>query len=310
MNLFDYLDVDAETVLDIIENKDSYYFTYHQRKRSGKYRKINVPNAALKGIQRAILYKILYKFSAHPIAHGFVKGKSPITNAKCHVGASALINIDLQNFFNTITESKVSSTLESLLPNLDIKNLKIDEMDHIIIASLLCYKDILIQGGPASPTMSNLVMYSFDTKLLKLIDKYNNAVVTRYADDISVSIHSSDTPDYKHMKEIASKISILLNDESLRINYSKLKFYKKYSRMSVTGIVINEKLNVKRDDWRKFRACLHNIIKTGSKPDEIEMQRLRGYAEWVKTLNQNRGRQFLKELEKIYKLPTNTIKTA
>ena len=228
MNLFDYLDVDAETVLDIIENKDSYYFTYHQRKRSGKYRKINVPNAALKGIQRAILYKILYKFSAHPIAHGFVKGKSPITNAKCHVGASALINIDLQNFFNTITESKVSSTLESLLPNLDIKNLKIDEMDHIIIASLLCYKDILIQGGPASPTMSNLVMYSFDTKLLKLIDKYNNAVVTRYADDISVSIHSSDTPDYKHMKEIASKISILLNDESLRINYSKLKFSSGY----------------------------------------------------------------------------------
>ena len=296
MTVYELLNEEPNTINDIIKNIDRHYLSYGIKKRRGKSRRIDAPQEQLLEIQRKILYKILYRYKPHPIAHGFVKHRGPKTNAEEHVGAEILITIDIKNFFNSIREEQVYSTLEYLFDK-RLPYEKAMSSDINVITKLLTYRGRVPQGAVTSPAISNLFMLPFDKKIKKLQAKHR-VKVTRYCDDIAISTKKNTGIK---IKEILDDIREILRPAGLRMNKAKTKVRKRYHRMKVTGIIVNEKPNIPRENWRNFRACLHNI-KTKDpfeKVSDLDLQKIRGYIEWVKMINPTRGQQFLTEYEKI-----------
>jgi len=303
-NIFDFLGTTENECMHILNNKKRYYLTYKIKKRSGNYRIINAPMEPLKSIQYAIKNKILNKFSPHRIAHGFVDYKSPLTNAKVHIGADLLINIDIYNFFPSIKEDRVINLFKYLLNK---RGTTWSTNEYRILARLSCLDMGLPQGAPTSPTLSNAYCLMMDKNLKRVEDEYNRGnltskiKITRYADDISVSLKGPVTDGF--LGDLFRNIRAILTLNRLYINNRKTKIRKKHQSMRVTGIVINEKPNIQRNTWRNFRAMLHNTIKEGKKLSSLNLQKIKGYIEWVSCVNHTRGQQFLKQYEKILTLP-------
>ena len=178
--IYSFLNQSEEKVEEILMDKSLHYLSYPiiKVKSNGriKRRYIDAPQDPLKTLQEKILYDILYKFSAHPIAHGFVKNKSPKTAAEKHVGAKILICLDIKNFFHAIKYPRIVSLIKILLCKNPIIDPSTDNCKTI--AELLTYRGSLPQGAPTSPTVSNLICLSLD-KQLNLLQSEFNCVITR-----------------------------------------------------------------------------------------------------------------------------------
>lgn len=79
---------------------------------------------------------------------------------------------------------------------------------------------------------------------------------------------------------------------------------RKGNLQKVTGIVVNEKLNVQRDQLRKFRALLHNIESHGWKDQKWGnaknlINAVEGYINFVKMVNKIKAAAFKIQLENI-----------
>ncbi|MCA9406572.1 MAG: hypothetical protein KC684_08540, partial [Candidatus Omnitrophica bacterium] len=111
------LKIPEEDIKKVLANIPANYHRFIIRQKK-KTREITEPSKELKRIQNAINYRLLYKKSAHPIAHAFVTGKSPKTNAAAHMGANSVYVTDIKNFFPSIRAGKVKATLDSVFPHL------------------------------------------------------------------------------------------------------------------------------------------------------------------------------------------------
>jgi len=296
MNIYELLGVkNAEELQNFLDGKDNLYLSYPIAKKYNKaVRWIDAPQPDLKALQWTLLNTFLYRFSVHPSCVGFVKGKNVATGAERHLGASQLLNMDLQNFFGSIHQGRVIKLSKFLLtrykeafdPKFEV-DLKKDPYN---LTNLLIFKGHVPQGAPSSPALANLCAYGLDKKLASLA-KDNNCIYTRYADDISFS---SKTPSDKfNIGTLIPKITKLVGEEQFKVNYKKTRIKRPHNRMTVTGIVVNEKLSTPKWYWRNFRARLHNLNVSQIPVTEEEYQEIRGIAEWIKSLHPERGEKFL-----------------
>ena len=290
MTIYEYLGITKEALssIDVPRN----YVTYRLIKSNGKStRRIDAPLSGLKRVQNIILYRILYEFKPHEIAHGFVKGRSPRTNAAMHVGKKYLIKIDLENFFGSIRIYHIEKLLRYLLDNLSEKGIftLVDDEDCLLLANILCLNGSVPQGAPSSPALTNLWCYWLDGELEKLKLNYN-IQITRYADDITISLD-----DKSVIGEIIVKMKQLIHSKGLRVNNKKFKVCSCNSRQRVTGVIVNTKLNTSKESWRTLRAALHNASRSENVSEKM-IQKLRGQIEWLRSLNPVRGSQYLEKL--------------
>jgi len=208
------------------------------------------------------------------LSHGFERYRSIITNAMMHLGRKNVLNIDLENFFESFNFGRVRGFFiknKSFLLNKNIAT---------VIAQIACYNNTLPQGSPCSPVISNLITHSLDRKLALLAAK-NNCIYTRYADDITFSTREKIFPptimrlDNKFFfasdnlsKEI-HKAGFLINNKKTRIQY-------KDSRQDVTGLIVNQKPNTKKEYWRTARAQCNALFKTGKFTKTINKEKFIG----------------------------------
>jgi hypothetical protein len=301
MTIFEYLGISKDELINLDISRN--YLTYFIKKSDGKRtRRIDAPSPSLKLIQKTILRKLLYTYRAHDIAHGFVIGRSPKTNAEAHIGKKYIVKIDIKDFFASITIDTVIFYLTYLLK----KQKKFDipsKEDIELLAKILCFNGSLPQGAPTSPTFTNIVCYGLDIELDKL-QKTHTCTITRYADDITASFNDS-TKIYSIIQKLIGAISI----KGFNTNSKKLRVCSSAKRQRITGIVVNQKLNTPKESWRNLRATLHQSALHGI--TEKDAQKLRGQIEWLRTLNYSRGIQFLKKFEKLNVTPhLNTLPTA
>ena len=291
-----------KTISDLLNNKDKYFITFPIPKNKGKVRYIDSPQDKLKEVQNKILYRILYKFTAHVIAHGFVKNKSPITNAKMHVKAAIIVKIDVRNFFNSIKKEKIAKHLTYLFNNYNnVIGGTEDENEEAagIIAELITYRGRLTQGSPTSPVISNLICYGIDKDLLKLAKTYK-CRVTRYADDITFSRSKFKDKESELFLTGVIKITYgILKTFDFEPNYKKTRVVKSNRRLKVTGVVVNQRTNIDKKIRRNLRAELHNLKTSNTKIDEKKYQQLRGNIEWIRSLNPLHGEPLLQKLAEI-----------
>lgn len=248
-----------EITLDNVLNKSKYH-TFKILKRSGGYRFISAPDDRLKWVQEKLNNFIIRKYEFLECQYGFVKGKSIVDNANVHKRAKYILNIDLKNFFPTINFGRVRGVFMSEPFNLS-------NYVATTLAKIACYHNELPQGSPCSPTISNIVCYTLDNKLLNLSRQYNFNY-TRYADDITLS---SDKPFPKEIVTrtqdnyviLGKKLRSIIENQGFIINDTKTNYSWNNERKEVTGLIVNEKVNVKKVFIKKLRALLNRCEKSG-----------------------------------------------
>ncbi len=264
--------MDLNDVKKIIDNRNNHYSYYLIKKRKGGFRRIVAPYKDLKFIQSWIKENILDKIETSQQATGFIKGKSILNNAKSHENSNVILNLDLSNFFETITEKRVYGIFSSLgySKNLAVEFAKIctaqmseDKYDEMPPERQEFFKEIyqltesvLVQGAPTSPNLSNLVCRRLDLRFSKLSNKLG-INYSRYADDITFSGDENNLPGIGILKKI-------IEDENFKINWDKVGKYKKGQRQIVTGLLIDGKVRVPKKFKKEIYRHLHFCSKYGA----------------------------------------------
>lgn len=227
-------------------------------KTKKKERKIHSPNKRLKCIQNKLKDEFEKIYRPRISTFGFIKNRNTIKNAERHLDKRYIFNLDLQDYFPSISRKRIYYLLrkDPFLFN--------DEVAKIF-SKLICFGDQLPQGSPCSPIISNMISYRMDGQLTKLAKKYN-ATYTRYVDDISFSF----TNRFKALPKAiithnegelstGNELNQIIESNGFTINQGKVRLGKKSNRMEVTGITVNEKLNVPRRYIKKIRTLFHLI---------------------------------------------------
>ena len=227
--------------------KESRYRTFQIPKRTrGEVRTIKAPDYGLLRLQRLLLACLTASFTtSHDASHGFVPGRSVLTNAQPHSGHRFILNLDLQNFFSNTFLGRVVAVLQ-LAP------FGLPKEAAYLVANLCCDQGCLPQGAPTSPLLTNAVCQRLDRRLYQLATRHR-CTYTRYADDLTFSANRPIFRDgfHQHLNEI-------LKAEGYQQNKSKQRLQTPETRQEVTGIVVNERPNVPREYVRQIRAMLHN----------------------------------------------------
>ncbi|HYT88960.1 MAG TPA: reverse transcriptase family protein [Gemmataceae bacterium] len=311
--LRELLDIRSERQLGFFllasDHDNGPYTTFTIPKRDGSDREICAPKGQLRWVQRQILEKILNKVPAHDAAHGFIAGRSTVTNAAKHLGAAILLKFDLSDFFPTIHYFRVVGLFASLGYFVgDARFHAKDDSKQVAptLARLCCYTPdarlwgaaTLPQGAPTSPSISNLVCRRLDARLEGLAQR-NQGVYTRYADDLTFSFKHTDTD----LGRFRWWVDQICHQEGFFVNQRKFRVIRGSQRQVVTGIVVNDELRIPRDERRRFRAILNNCRKHGVESQARKHPRfteyLRGFASYVNMVHPEEGAELRRQLDEL-----------
>ena len=227
-----------------LRNADALYKTFQIPKKSGKPRTITAPNASLKAIQRCLALLLQEAYQPSISVNGFVPGRSIVSNASVHADKKFVLNLDLENFFPSISFGRVIAVLQ-------LNPIAAQPKVAYYITQLACHNGSLPQGAPTSPVISNLICQRLDRRIESLV-KSHQVAYTRYADDLTLS---SDQP---FENGLLNHLDQIIQDEGFTVNMEKVRLQLKNNRQEVTGLTVNEKVNVPRKYLREVRAMLHN----------------------------------------------------
>lgn len=237
-------------------NPQNLYTSFSIPKKSGGVRDIVAPQKPLANIQSKIANILMLQpeneASGSKASHGFIKNKSILTNAKTHRNEKYVLNTDIQDFFPSFSFGRVLGFFE--------KN-NAFMMDHkiaVALTNLCCYKQKLPQGAPSSPPITNLIFHIVDFKIIKLARKYK-LNYTRYVDDLTFSTNSHSFLKTHH--NFLAELNALIIHEGFNLNKNKTHLEFNNSRQEVTGIIVNKKLNVHKEFYKKTRAMADNLYK-------------------------------------------------
>ncbi|HPF38416.1 MAG TPA: reverse transcriptase family protein [Phycisphaerae bacterium] len=285
----------------------THYVSFRVPKKSGGERLLSAPHEAMDAAQRWILENVLAKVGTHDAAHGFVAGRSTVTNAAPHVGANTLVNVDLTDFFPSITFPRVMGMFRSLGFSPAVAT----------IFALLCTESprsemkyegrayfaatgprALPQGACTSPAISNLIARGIDQRLAGIARKLG-WTYTRYADDLSFS--RRDAGD-AHVGYLLARIRHIAQDEGFEVNEKKTRVLRPNQRQVVTGLVVNDRINVPRKEVRRIRAILHRAKREGLARQNRENHPffeswLRGMIAYITMVNPSLGQSMRNELD-------------
>jgi len=274
-------------------------------KRDGSERNIWEPLDRLKKIQRWILTEILEHLPVHSASHGFLRGRSTLSNALVHRGARVVVRVDLKDFFPTVTFRRVKgvfrkagyreqiATLLALLCTEAPRKEVVDEGQKLFIAM---GPRCLPQGAPTSPAITNTISLRLDKRLASLATKLGWRY-TRYADDLTFSLPAEQT-GRPGLGLLLGSIGRVVRSEGFNIHREKTRVSRRGGRQRITGLVVNGDLEprVPRELKRRIRAILHNLKQGKPLHEGDTLNRIRGYAAYIFMTDPVLGARFLKEL--------------
>lgn len=302
--LAEFLEIDYKALRFLTYHRDvllvDHYYRYSIPKRKGGFRQIAAPKSTLKKAQRKILTGILEHLTPSNEAHGFIKGKSVVSGALVHNHSpQLLINMDLENFFPTITFERVRGLFKGLgysgyIASLLAMLCTYCERMEIEVGGKVRYvstsKRILPQGSPASPMITNLICRRLDARLLGLAKHYG-FTYSRYADDMSFSYDGQSTDDLK-LTSFLGNVAHIIKDEDFQINTSKTRILKPHNRQCITGIVVNnDQIGVPKKWVKNLRAAIYNANQfklEGQTIPSTMLHEIAGKISWLQCVNAER----------------------
>jgi hypothetical protein len=281
--------------------KGSGYVEFEIPKAKGGTRRISAPRTPLRKVQRILLEQILDKVPMHDACHGFVAGRSTVTNARPHEKAAIVVKLDLKDFFPTVHYRRVKGLFEHLGYSAEVAGTLAGLTTHRpkLKKGVVVWPGMLPQGAPTSPALANLACRRLDRRLERLAAKYG-AVYTRYADDLTFSF--SEVPEVR-LGRFLWWVDGICQQEGFTERADKRRILRAKHQQRVTGLVVNERVNIPRSDRRKFRAILHNCAKHGVASqakgrDDFEAY-LAGYAAYVHMVDPALGKRLAAEVARL-----------
>lgn len=261
---------------------DNLYKVSQIPKRSGGMRQIEAPRVSLKMVQRAVLEHVFGNVNHHEACHGFRTGRSIATNASSHVGKDVVLNLDLQDFFPSVTAQRVYGVYRSFVG---------EGVYTRFLTDISVFKGRLPQGAPTSPMIANLVCIRLDCRLAGLAKKHGMDY-TRYADDLTFSGSES-------VIRYIPAIKAIVASEGFRIALQKLRIHRKGSRQEVTGLTVNQQVSVPRAIRRRLRAAVHTATKGNTptwKDVDVTPEALKGHITFVSSIHPDLGSKLLRQV--------------
>lgn len=224
-------------------------------KGGGRFRLIYMPNFREKRALRAMLKdleRICRKIVPPGVVHGFMPGRSPVTNALFHAGFKFTVSMDLQDFFDSVTPEMMPADVTEFLPGWE--RLFVDGAAR--------------QGLPTSPLVANIAAgCRFDWKL-EMACRQRNVRYTRYADDLTFSFN-----DEALIAWVLGECRAVVEAAGFKINRRKTRVQSAArGRRMITGVAVDTDRHAPRRIKRRLRAALHQ-----GKASVAE-----GLAEWAK----------------------------
>ncbi|WP_201589578.1 reverse transcriptase family protein [Psychrobacter fozii] len=304
---------------DVATNLAYSHFTI--AKRNGTARQIWSPIPRLKFVQRWILNQVLNNLTTHDAAHGFVRGKSIVTNAAVHSNSELLIKLDVKDFFPSVSwrrvkgvfrhagyQEQISTLLALLCTEAPRQIIKQDGVTYYVALG----DRALPQGAPTSPALSNIVCLNLDRRLTGLADKIGLRY-SRYADDLTFSLpvssqkstsakSDSDTKHNQLIGQLLGSVNKILREEGFALNNDKTRVIRTGNQHNVTGMVVNGSgvPRVSRQIKRMLRAAVHNLESGGTLRADETLNTLSGYAAWIASAEPELGHSYLDRIERLH----------
>ena len=246
----------------------NHYRRFQIPKKTGGLRLISAPMPRLKRAQEWVLRNILEKVAIHDAAHGFRQGRSIVSNAAPHAAAEVVVNLDVEQFFPTITfrrikgvfhslgySEQVATVLALLTSEPTIQEVELDGVLYHVAGP----ERFLPQGAPSSPALTNIICRGLDARLARIAEDLGFRY-TRYADDMTFS---GSGPARGNVNRLLSRVRHVVEQEGFRVHPDKTRVLRRGRRQEVTGLVVNHRVNIPRATLRRFRAVLYQIERDG-----------------------------------------------
>ena len=257
--------VSPRLLTSFIHKPENHYRKFTLPKKTGGEREIASPRLFLKVVQYWIKDYLLWNLKIHIVCHAYIRGRSISTNANLHSNQNFVANIDIEDFFGTISKEKVDQTLRTN---------EIGPKLSKLISEITTLDGCLPQGAPTSPIISNAVLFDFDNRFSGYC-KEKGMVYTRYADDLTIS-----GPDRTKIIKALEFARFEIKKFGLKLKENKTRVASKYASQRVTGLVVNEKVLPPRKYRRKVRAMFH---KANLYPEEYmnKLDELKGHLSYL-----------------------------
>jgi len=118
-------------------------------------------------------------------------------------------------------------------------------------------KNVLPQGAPTSPIITNIICKRLDIRLSGLAKRFG-LKYSRYADDITFS---SEHNVYQKEGDFNKELERIIQSQSFNIKDSKTRLQKEGHRQEVTGLLVNKKVNVQKRYIKQLRTWIYILEK-------------------------------------------------
>ncbi|MCX7664725.1 MAG: reverse transcriptase family protein [Gemmataceae bacterium] len=283
-----------------------HYARFTIPKRDGTERPIWAPMPRLKEVQRKILTEIVERLPVHGAAHGFITGRSIVTNAQVHRNSRLILKMDIKDFFPTVTwrrvkgvfnragyREQVATLLALLVTESPREIIEHNGQKYYVALGPRC----LPQGAPTSPSITNALCLRMDHRLSGLAQKAGYRY-TRYADDLTFSL-PLENKGKPHLGRLIGLVKSIVAEEGFQIHPEKTRVHRIGGSQRVTGLVVNgdKGPRVGRELKRRLRAALHNRQNNKPRPENAETDaQLRGYGAYIFMTEPELGAKILQQL--------------
>lgn len=304
--------------------RSHHYHSFTLPKKTGGERLISAPMPRLKRAQYWVLDQVLAKIPAHQAAHGFLAGRSIISNAQPHTGQDVVINLDVKDFFPSIAFGRIKGVFRQLGYGESVAS----------VLALLCSENraqawqvdgerlfiggkarerVLPQGAPTSPMLTNLLCRRLDRRLQGLAAQLGFAY-TRYADDLTFS--ASGEAAQERVGALLRRVRWIIRGEGFTPHPDKERVMRKGRRQEVTGLVVNGAVpSVSRQTRRQLRAALHRASQAAPVAGDaaavvphwhgqaVQPSQLLGLAQFVHQVDAKQGQALLASAQQLAAAP-------
>ncbi|MFT4114903.1 reverse transcriptase family protein [Silvibacterium sp.] len=243
----------------------------------GAIRLLEIPAPQLRSMQRRILHEILAPIPLHPAVHGFRRGRSILTFTSPHAAREAVLRIDLQEFFPSISGPRVQALFRTLgypepvadllgglctttTPRSVWRNTGCELSPSALQHARVFYaRPHLPQGAPTSPAIANLCAFRLDRRVAGLAAKAG-ATYTRYADDLAFS---GDAHFARAADRFMQFVTAIVTEEGFHIHPRKTKLMRRGVRQHLAGLTLNTQPNLPRREMERLEAILTNCVRKG-----------------------------------------------
>ena len=289
-----------------------HYRRFTIPKRNGGERPIWAPLPKLKAAQQWIRVNIAERLPVHGSAHGFLPGRSTLSNAHVHTNPRIVLKMDIRDFFPTVTyprvrgifrnagyREQIATLLALLCTEAPREIVEHQGKSYYVALGPRC----LPQGAPTSPALTNTLCLRLDQRLTGLARKYGWRY-TRYADDLTFSLPRGHEGPPK-LGALMGVVRRIVEEEGFAVHPEKTRLARSGARQKVTGLVVNGhgKPRVPRKLKREMRAALHNLKRGRPLKEGETLARLTGYAAYINMIDPALGAKMLATLNRFLPEP-------